>query len=379
MKLRLFIIQSVFTIVCWLELVVAVHYWSCSSLHVPDVVSCTCEVPQVLQCLGSKGQGSDSVFVTISSLLSTLPPDNAVSVLELSLIGSSTIPADSFKGTGLHGLVVSSHGSLQLSQFSFRGLENFLLALGLPFNELDEIPVDPIRLLRGLERLDLSNNAITRVSEEDLVALSDLEEINMANNRISVIDRTCFRNNRKLKKIILDGNSLGTSSMDWNHSPFDDLPVLENFFVENNGFSGVLTTTKLPKNVNLMRLNLAFNNFSRVSRGAFSGLPNLQFLDLSHNNLVVIEDGAFQSCALLEILDLQHNRLKDMSERTFNGLISLAYLYLSDNYLDIIDEGMFKPLMAIRYVSAKDNEISHIHPSAFAEARFLESLDLEGE
>ena len=83
-----------------------------------------------------------------------------ISLLDVTLSGISTLPADFLEDVALHGLVVSTGELRRVNENAFTKLARPLQALGLPNNLLDAVPVVALAKLVGLERLDLSHNKL---------------------------------------------------------------------------------------------------------------------------------------------------------------------------------------------------------------------------
>jgi Leucine-rich repeat (LRR) protein len=83
-----------------------------------------------------------------------------ISLLDVSLSGISTLPANFLEDVALHGLVVSTGELRRVNENAFTSLARPLQALGLPNNLLDGVPIAALAKLVGLERLDLTHNKL---------------------------------------------------------------------------------------------------------------------------------------------------------------------------------------------------------------------------
>ncbi|KAH1172694.1 trophoblast glycoprotein [Mauremys mutica] len=151
-----------------------------------------------------------------------------------------------------------------------------LSLLNLSGSHLEQVEAGAFASLPSLRQLDLSGNALARLSPEAFGnASSPLEELNLS-------------------------NSLS------NQSAVAALAELLG--------SGVLG--------NLSRLELADNRLLSLPPGMFSSLPSLQHLDLRNNSLVSLWATTFHSLAQLQSLDLSHNSLKCLKNATIAQLRS---------------------------------------------------------
>ena len=80
-----------------------------------------------------------------------------------------------------------------------------------------------------LQRLDLSSNFIEIFHENQFIYLTELSYLNLFNNNIFAIGNDLFRNNTKLKHILLAYNNIDTFEFNLNL-----LPKLESLILYNN-------------------------------------------------------------------------------------------------------------------------------------------------
>ena len=99
---------------------------------------------------------------------------------------------------------------------AFRGLENTLQSLNLATNSLRSVPVVPLRTLRLLSQLDLSDNKITYIPENAFVTLR-LKTLKLADNNVTITDNALRGLETSLKNLKSNGSSPGYKpvSMKW--------------------------------------------------------------------------------------------------------------------------------------------------------------------
>jgi len=170
----------------------------------------------------------------------------------------------------------------------FPGLENTLQSLNLANNELRSIPVAPLRQLRLISQLDLSNNQIKFLPDNAFVTL-------------------------RLKTLKLSGN-------DVTFSP--------------NCFRGLETSLK--------NLNLKGCQLKTIPEPART-LQGLAFLDVAQNKIRDLESGLFENMNSMTALNLERNAIQSLDPRVFDGVAdTLSSVSLLNNMLTEF------PLLALR-------------------------------
>ena len=171
---------------------------------------------------------------------------------------------------------------------AFRGLENTLQSLNLATNSLRSVPVVPLRTLRLLSQLDLSDNKITYIPENAFVTLR-LKTLKLADNNVTITDNALRGLETSLKNLNLKGCQL------------KDIP------------------------------------------NAVRDLKGLAFLDLAQNVLKTLQPGVLQRLDSLTALNLERNVIQKLHRHVFDGVNdTLSSLSLLNNLLTEF------PLEAIR-------------------------------
>jgi Leucine-rich repeat (LRR) protein len=101
--------------------------------------------------------------VDFTVLVNALQGYSQGQVIELLYVNNSTIGQLGdfvFKNLKIINLQLSAANIIDISSNAFRGLENTLQNLNLASNELRSVPVQPLRQLRLVSLLDLSQNKI---------------------------------------------------------------------------------------------------------------------------------------------------------------------------------------------------------------------------
>uniref|UniRef100_UPI00358ED500 leucine-rich repeat transmembrane protein FLRT3-like n=1 Tax=Myxine glutinosa TaxID=7769 RepID=UPI00358ED500 len=152
---------------------------------------------------------------------------------------------------------------------------------------------------RSLRLLFLSRNHLSRVPAGLPMGV---EELRLDDNRIHEVDGEVFRNLPSLRRLVLDGNLLSSSSIAAN--AFSRLGSLAELSLTRNT---LLSPPRALPGANLQRLFLQENQITHIELAAFSGLRRLRRLDMSNNDLRHLPLGAFDGLETLAQLLVRNN------------------------------------------------------------------------
>ncbi|KAL8618537.1 hypothetical protein ACOMHN_000682 [Nucella lapillus] len=179
--------------------------------------------------------------------------------------------------------------------------------------------------------LDLSSNAVERLTSGVFDSVPNLEYLFLAHNQVRSLGLSVFQYQHRLQELSLKGNRL----KEVGGGVFVNMSTLRILNLDGNEIEQIHTNAfSLP---HLRQLHLQKNHLTRLASFHLSGLPALQVLDLTDNNIQTIEVGAFQDLSSLQVLRLSRNRLSSLAENVFQGLTSLRELYLDGNLLPSLD------------------------------------------
>lgn len=272
-----------------------------------------------------------------------------------------------------------------------------LTYINLSFNRLTLIPVRLFMadIHRNLLEIDLSYNAIEKVSSQTFSGLELVQLINLSSNKIRCMEKSSLYNLPYLTYIDLTYNQLRNLS----ENVFEFLPNLlsidlmfNNLFTFSlKSFKHVSNTTS-PMSINIS--NNAINHFDGelntylyiysldISNNqlsdpqAFRNIGySLRILYLNGNNLSVLGNHAFGDLPLLEILNLARNNITALRRRSFQGLANLQELNLSGNRIESLQVEQFSNLKKLRYLKLNNNLIKGLPRDVFLNTR-IEFLDL---
>ncbi|XP_054832118.1 osteomodulin [Eublepharis macularius] len=238
------------------------------------------------------------------------------------------VPPESFVNATALREINLDHNKIKSDKIEngvFAKLSN-LVQLHLEHNLLEEIPFP---LPRGIERLILGFNKISRISAKALKGLENVTMLDLCNNHLSdsEIKGKDFSNMQSLMQINLCGNKLQTMP--------PELPF------------------------SLMYISLENNSISFIPDNYFQKFPKIIALRMSYNNLHEVPYSAFNLPNLVE-LNLGHNKL----QQVFYIPRSLQHLYLEDNDIEVINITLLCPsidplnLNHLTYIRVDQNKLT---------------------
>lgn len=154
-----------------------------------------------------------------------------------------------------------------------------------------------------LETLNLSNNQIIGLESSTLCCIPDLLLLDLSNNNVTKLSENIFDKLLKLKELNLSFNSIG----DLEISTFTYLINLEHLSLRRTNLSNVQRGTFLHQH-KLVSLDLSENNLKKLNFTLFSPIQrdmrSLRMGDNNLNNLYGFRNTLFPQ---LNLLDIQGN------------------------------------------------------------------------
>ncbi|XP_055341474.1 podocan-like [Paramacrobiotus metropolitanus] len=269
-----------------------------------------------------------------------------------------------------------------------------------------------LQLLKGLKRLDLSENRLSQISNLTFIGLSSLLYLDLSSNRIAAIDPASFAYLRDLIRLDLNANKLTKLPNDL----LTGLVSLHYLNLEVNHIGDIHTAVFSPT-TQLVHLNLAMNPIQSVEKVTLE-LPHLQYADFSHNRLstvpqnlpVTIRDirlsgnklsvlnrqmlGRYRDLAILvaddcNITSIANDTFADihaLQRIWLNGNqlrevptelpVSLRALYLDENSIRLLSRKHWRMLPDVEEIHLRRNQITSIEYCAFCDVPRLHLLDL---
>jgi Leucine-rich repeat (LRR) protein len=279
-----------------------------------------------------------------------------------------------------------------------------LKSITLQNNQLKEIPTS-IFNLKNLEKLHISYNEISKISEE-IVAVTALKELVFVNNKLvnvggfiselSNLEKLDISGNKELTSIPAEIGTLSNLKiLAASNCNLGDVPkeisncsVLEELYIDNNvltlvniDFSNLkkLTTLTLHKNKItrieqsmfelplLAKMDLSDNSIKELPR-SIKEMKNLIFFSAVNNQIERLPED-FGECSLLETISVYNNKIVNLPSSIFQ-LTELRTLYCGNNEITLFATG-FSSLKKLQALEIQNNPLK----SFPAEIYNLPSLD----
>uniref|UniRef100_A0A8C6U7N6 TIR domain-containing protein n=1 Tax=Neogobius melanostomus TaxID=47308 RepID=A0A8C6U7N6_9GOBI len=248
--------------------------------------------------------------------------------------------------------------------------------------ELEIIPPD---IPRTATYLDLSENQLTKISQNDLTGFIRLQTLSVRINVISQIEVGAFSDLLALNELNLARNKLRNLS----DNMFDGLSHLSILDLSRNKIKSISKFAFYNLD-NLQELNLWNNNLSLDLRGIgrffdkglldfACGIPSLRMLYLQYNDITVLNNSLLQSCANLTELDLSQNSMTDLAESSLQIVDSVENLYLLSSHSES-DKGLLEmacEIPTLQKLDSVDYSIPILNESILQSCTNLTELHLQ--
>jgi len=249
---------------------------------------------------------------------------------------------------------------LRISNITRLNKMQMLRNLDLSYNRITSMK--GLESLYQLRELKLSCNKISVLN--GIMKLTALEALHLEINRVEAISKQSLRDNKKLKTLCLDGNSLTQMS------GLDSLVMLTRLDVSQNKLTRLEGLGMLKC---LESLSMSFNSIQVIE--GMSALARLRELDLSNNQITSVQ--GLKTCVNLEILRLDHNAISDI--RGLPRLPHLAELYISYNQVSSASETLLTVCPGLEFLDLSGNKLAELKEMEYmAGLTSLIDLKLEG-
>ncbi|XP_066227890.1 nephrocan-like [Saccopteryx leptura] len=270
---------------------------------------------------------SPSMLSSLASLQSLMLDGNNIE----SVAGPLALPHlkhMSMENNKLHLIPASFFISLQSLQFlSFSGnfltkipinLPKSLLSLKMERNQLKVVRFRDMKHLENLSHLYLSENSISSIDEAQL--LSNLTTLELSQNQLQMLP---LKLPARLQKLDISNNLIQKVTV----QDFQDLRDLKHLFLDNNIVSlfeaGALQSCSQLSNLALEQ-NLLLSIPLRLP-------GTLARLDLKGNAIQDIAERELKDLKQLQVLNLRNNKISALDLKALEGLPRLRHLYLDGN------------------------------------------------
>lgn len=127
---------------------------------------------------------------------------------------------------------------------------------------------------------------------------------------------------------------------------------------------------------NIYKIQLEFQNLTKIKSSAFSGAYNLIEIDLDHNQILYIGEDAFFELKNLTTLSLTRNNLTIIRSNTFAGAVNLRRLHLNQNKIEHIEDGAMN-LPNLENILLQNNRLTKLSSSMFIGSPCLQEAVFE--
>ncbi|KAL9953494.1 hypothetical protein ACROYT_G040917 [Oculina patagonica] len=240
---------------------------------------------------------------------------------------------------------LSNNAITNLTDEVFNGLRN-LETLHLAFNAITYLPDGVFANLTEMGTLFLISNAITTLPNGVFANLRNLRLLYLSANGIKSLPDEVFKDLVYLQLLDLSSNDISFLS----DRVFARLTNLEDLYLYNNAISN-LTNGVLANLKNLRELVLSFNAIKYPPDGVFANLTKLRALVLPYNAITFLPDGMFLNKENMYRVYLSSNAITNLTDGVFANLKNLGILDLSSNRIVLLPDGVFSNLKMIKYLA----------------------------
>ncbi|CAD5111766.1 DgyrCDS1045 [Dimorphilus gyrociliatus] len=268
----------------------------------------------------------------------------------------------------LHTLDISSNTLRQLEKIVLSSPHVSLKNLLLKNCSISEISDLMFKDFPQLERVDLQFNMLNNIPTS-IRFLQNLYYLDLSNNRITKISNNSFHNNAHLEHLSIESNVIEVMET-YSLVPLINLKILS---ISNTKES--ISLPILPQNTRMTDLQVVGCELTFIPHDLCQKLPSLEKIRLHHNKIINIS--FVGKCTNLTTLDATRNRIKILDEKSFVNLTELLDLVLRRNLIETIDKKIFSNLRNLELLNLAENKITYIHPKAFINLAKLKKLYLE--
>ncbi|XP_055618814.1 chaoptin [Toxorhynchites rutilus septentrionalis] len=217
---------------------------------------------------------------------------------------------------GLKRLDLSENRIDKIEANAFTEIGHSLVSLRISHgfsSQMQQIPHESFRQLTSLEALDLSNNKLKSLADNSLHFMKNLVSLELHDNQIEKLQKGILQADihTKLALVSFRYNNLKQIP---SHS-FVDLGELNTLYLDDNRIETIEKRAFMNLD-HLKLLNLRGNKLHKIAAEAFQNLPELEKLDLAYNVLDSFEFDYFDQVGSLTSLevDVSHNRIRALGE-----------------------------------------------------------------
>jgi Leucine-rich repeat (LRR) protein len=251
-------------------------------------------------------------------------------------------------------------------------VNNKIIYLDLTQNMIEKVESAAFDSIRGLKVVKLNKNGLVNVSFG--VVKKQIEILYLSYNKIRVITRDMFKSLVELIFLELDWNNIESIAAD----AFDGNQKIKKLSLKSNKLKSIDF-----RSASILFLSLERNQFEEVkTENCLEGFDSLKLLNLDMNNISNIESNSFNGIARsIYAISLMHNHLKEISGYVFSNatFTSLKILALHANEIEHLDAEVYKTLGGLNQLWLSFNKMKVLDENMFFYMKSLEILTLNNQ
>ncbi|XP_013100006.1 chaoptin isoform X1 [Stomoxys calcitrans] len=262
---------------------------------------------------------------------------------------------------------------------TFNTMQYTLLKLDLSGEMNDPTNLQTLRnmtRMRNMRSLSMSRMSSNSIGPDDFKDFGvELEDLQITRATLSNIQAHAFKHVRGLKRLDFSENSIQGIEND----AFDEIGHSLISLKIAHGFSGnALPAEPLRHLTSLQELDMSNNKIQTMSDTSFHFLKNLRLLELHDNRIEQVMKGTFQGDihSKLEEISFRFNYMTQISQHTFFDLEALRKLHLDDNKIERVERRAFMNLDELEHLSLRGNKLNNLAEESFQNLPKLEVLDM---
>lgn len=221
--------------------------------------------------------------------------------------------------------------------------------------------------MRSLRTLSVSKISTNQLMSEDFLEFgNELEDLKISQGGLKSIAGNAFKYVRGLKRIDLSENRISKIDDDAFKDLEHSLVALKMAHSLSPDYHSI--SANVFKHCSALQfLDMSNNRIKSISETSFHFLKAIKALELRDNQIDQIAKGTFQGDihSKLEVVSFAFNAIKYIPQHTFVDLASLRTLNLDDNRIEKIERRGFMNLEQLETLSLRGNKISSISDESF--------------
>lgn len=254
----------------------------------------------------------------------------------------------------------------------FESLES-LEFLELGHNKLQSLEPGFLRNQKKLQKLNLWGNSLRNLNKDSFIGLDLVDELDLSANGIESVEHDLLFHLTNLTEINLSTNNFATLP----EGLFANNRKLKTFKLLENRVTMDTLPSELLANLTSLEIVLIKCELAKLPEDIFEGSHMIKTIRLENNKLDDLPDGLFRDQKSLEKLDLSGNLISQLGDEFFHETSELQELKLSKNRMTSISSDLFRFLTKLKSLYLDNNLISNIDSKAFLGISSIEFITLQ--